>query len=256
MISAVAGSPFYERTFSHRLRQSLQCVFVEPRGSGRSESQMATVTFETIAADMDALRQAIGIQRMLVLGQSANGLIALAYARAYPEHTLGVVLVGTPPVRTWDEATTNFLSEYMTPERRKIWQEKQARLTPETLQTLSPGEAALVQLIANGPLYWYDAAFDEASLHEGGVIKPTFLQQFGTMRRHAYEPERWFKEITCPVFIAHGAYDFVVPPTLWEGKVECFPHATFRLFQQSAHYPHYEEQAAFDDDLLAWLTRL
>lgn len=256
MISAMTGSPFYERTFSRHLRHSLQCVFVEPRGSGRSEGEVDAVTFETIAADMDALRQALGIQQMLVLGQSANGLMALAYARAYPAQTLGVVLVGSPPASTWDEATATFRATYMTPERRKIWQERRELLTPETLQALSPGEAIRAQLIANAPLYWYDPAFEESSLHEGGVIKPAFLQQFGTLRRQAYDPERWFKEISCPVFIAHGAYDFCVPPTLWEGKVAHFPHATFRLFQHSAHYPQYEEQAAFDEALLAWLAQL
>jgi pimeloyl-ACP methyl ester carboxylesterase len=124
------------------------------------------------------------------------------------------------------------------------------------LQALSPGEATLARVIADGPLFWYDPTFDDSSLHEGGVINPTYLQRYGTLQRQDYDPERWFSEITCPVFIAHGASDFVVPPTLWEGKVELFPRATFRLYQQSAHYPHYEEQAAFDDDLLDWLAHL
>jgi pimeloyl-ACP methyl ester carboxylesterase len=150
MIMGRAGTPFYERTFSRRLRQSLHCVFVEPRGSGRSEGEIAAVTFETITADMDALRQALGIQRMLVLGQSGNGLMALAYARAYPEQTLGVVLVGTPPVRDGSEAVANFRAASMTPERRKIWQEKQERLTPEMLQALSPGEATLAGMLQSG----------------------------------------------------------------------------------------------------------
>lgn len=46
-----------------------------------------------LVADLEYLREALGISRWLVFGGSW-GLLALAYAQTYPERVLGLVLRG------------------------------------------------------------------------------------------------------------------------------------------------------------------
>lgn len=78
----------------------------EPRGCGRSSSD-GPYDLETVLTDLDALRVALGHERWLIGGHSAGATVALAYALAYPERTLGVVMMsarGFQNDRSWSEA--------------------------------------------------------------------------------------------------------------------------------------------------------
>jgi proline iminopeptidase len=57
------------------------------------------------------------------------------------------------------------------------------------------------------------------------------------------------------VFIAHGVFDFSVPPTVWAGIKETLPNQTYRAFERSGHYPQLEERATFSDAVASWLRR-
>lgn len=57
-----------------------------------------------------------------------------------------------------------------------------------------------------------------------------------------------------PVFLALGRYDFdVAPPSAWDSIRPKFSDLTIRVFERSGHWPHYEEPAAFDTELLHWM---
>jgi proline iminopeptidase len=85
-------------------------------------------------------------------------------------------------------------------------------------------------------LYWYDPRFDWAFLWEGAAFPPQGPDRFMTQWCHCDLPAR-FPEVRCPVFLARGRYDFVCPPTLWDGERERFPDGTYRLFERSGHSP-------------------
>ena len=63
-------------------------------------------------------------------------------------------------------------------------------------------------------------------------------------------------EITVPVLIAHGRYDYFVAYTLWEEHRHKLPRHTYVLFERSGHTPPLEEPDKFDQTLLAWLHGL
>jgi proline iminopeptidase len=71
-------------------------VLYDQRGAGRS-SPVADLVDNTTAhliADLDRLRMHLGIDRWLLFGGSWGSTLALAYAEAYPERVLGLVLRG------------------------------------------------------------------------------------------------------------------------------------------------------------------
>lgn len=43
-----------------------------------------------------------------------------------------------------------------------------------------------------------------------------------------------------PVLLALGRMDFVVPPTLWDGRGQAFAQLTKRVFLRSGHTPQLE----------------
>ena len=67
--------------------------FYDARGSGRSGSS-PDLGLDAQVLDLDAVRKASGATRVHVLGHSWGTVIALAYARDFPERVASLVLVG------------------------------------------------------------------------------------------------------------------------------------------------------------------
>jgi len=61
--------------------------------------------------------------------------------------------------------------------------------------------------------------------------------------------------VRCPVLIASGVFDFAAVPIARHKFKDLFVNHTYRAFEKSGHYPHFEEQALFDARLLEWLKR-
>ena len=80
-------------------------VFYDQRLSGRSDGPPSTapMSLGLFAEDVEALRRAMGLDRVHVLGHSWGGGIAVRYAIAYPERVRSLVLV-SPPAPSFDLA--------------------------------------------------------------------------------------------------------------------------------------------------------
>lgn len=71
-----------------------RAVLFDQRGTGRTESvdrYRANTTLHLVA-DIELIRQSLGIERWLVVGGSWGATLALAYAETHPQHVAGLVL--------------------------------------------------------------------------------------------------------------------------------------------------------------------
>jgi len=71
-------------------------VIFDQRGAGRSRplGSLAQNTTPDLVADIEMLRQHLGIERWLLFGGSWGSTLALAYAQAHPDRVRGLVLRG------------------------------------------------------------------------------------------------------------------------------------------------------------------
>jgi proline iminopeptidase len=71
-------------------------VIFDQRGAGRSTplGELADNTTPHLVADIEKLRETLGIERWLVFGGSWGSTLALAYAEAHPERCSGLILRG------------------------------------------------------------------------------------------------------------------------------------------------------------------
>ncbi len=83
-----------------RLRQDFTCISYDLRGHGASPIPPTPYTLDDLVADLEALRRKLGIEKAHVIGHSLGGMIAPAYARAYPQHVLSLGLLSTAAGRT------------------------------------------------------------------------------------------------------------------------------------------------------------
>ncbi len=87
------SSPDHRRYFDPRF---YRIVIYDQRGAGASTplGELTDNTTPHLVADLERLREHLGIERWLVFGGSWGSTLALAYAEAHPDRVLGMVLRG------------------------------------------------------------------------------------------------------------------------------------------------------------------
>jgi len=93
------GGPGAGSTSKHRRffdPDAYRIIVYDQRGAGRSKplGELRDNTTPHLVADLEALRRHLGVERWLVFGGSWGSTLAIAYAEAYPERCLGLVLRG------------------------------------------------------------------------------------------------------------------------------------------------------------------
>ena len=95
-------------------------IFIDERGSGRSQKleNISAYTIESMAEDVEEVRQVLGLGKISLLGHSCGGVIAEAYALKYQENLSHLILCSTFPSTKKMNEVLNKIKEKMTPELR------------------------------------------------------------------------------------------------------------------------------------------
>ena len=254
----VIGSRVYDaRTWSPELRRHLRMAFVDHRGFARPTRPIAAGDFEldVILADTERLRAHLGLGKVVVIGHSGHGYMALEYARRHPEHVSHVVVVATGPSHApaLVQRTERHWEESVCPER-KARLEADLRLLADEVAA-APEQRFIRFCVRMGARAWYDPAFDAAPLWAGvHVNMPAFDRLWGEVFRDV-DIREVAAGVEAPVLLALGRFDYLVAPHFaWEPYRDAFRDLTVRVFDRSGHTPQLEEAEVFDRELLAWLA--
>ena len=68
-----------------RLRKDFTCVTYDLRGHGLSPIPPVPYSLDELVEDLEALHTRLGLDKAHIIGHSLGGMIAPAYARAYPD---------------------------------------------------------------------------------------------------------------------------------------------------------------------------
>ena len=107
VLIAIHGGPGMTSDYMLSLEElagpDLAVVTYDQRGVGRSASPPAvpaSYTLDKYAEDLDAVRAAVGAERVDLFGHSWGGIVAMRYVALYPERVRSMVLMGSgPPTR-------------------------------------------------------------------------------------------------------------------------------------------------------------
>ena len=79
------------------LARHYQLIFIDERGSGRSQTleDVSAYTVENMVEDVEAVRQALGLGQVSLLGHSYGGVLAQAYALKYQKNLYALILAST-----------------------------------------------------------------------------------------------------------------------------------------------------------------
>jgi len=260
----VAGGPGSSHASFHpwfsRLAAEHTVVYLDNIGRGRSDrlvpQRSSEYTVERDAEDIEALRIALGYDRISVIGHSYGGMPALAYALKYPQHVSRLVLSDTLlNAQSWQQNidSVNFTARNQFPE---IWEQ----LMQLRKHGVKSGADEYGDLYGKTELdiYWRDPDM-ESQLYRSGDkadasnsdVYLSFIgddpewQVGGTMKR--YDPRSRMQSLAVPTLVCVGRYDRVGTPKIAGEIKAALPAASSRLvvFERSGHRPWVEETDAY-----------
>jgi proline iminopeptidase len=240
-------------------------VLFDQRGSGRSTPHADLVDNTTwdLVADIERLREHLGIERWQVFGGSWGSTLALAYAEAHPGCVTELVLRGIFMLRRWElewfyqEGTSRLFPDawdkYLEPippvERGDLISSYHRRLTSPDEATRLAAARAWSVWEASTSLLLQDEAFIKG--HED----PHFALSFARIESH-YFVHGGFLDVEnqllrdahrlhgIPGVIVHGRYDVVCPlQNAWDLK-KAWPEAKLVISPGAGHSAFEPENAS------------
>lgn len=256
-VLVVGSAVYYPRTFSTDLRRHLRLAFVDHRGYGRATGAYGPedMTLDRVIEDMEALRRHLDLgERVVVLGHSGHGYMALEYAKRHPEAVAAVVVVGTGPShrpehmeqaeRAWDEAVC--------PERKARFAADMSGLAAAV--EADPDNRFVTFCLRMAARSWFDPDYDAAPLWQGVDVNLPVIDHLWGETFRDIDVGAGLPGLDRPVLLALGRFDYLVAPVeAWGPYRPLFRDLTVRVFERSGHTPQLEEPAAFDAVLREWL---
>ncbi len=245
--------PIHRQYFDPKL---WRVVLFDQRGCGRStpHAELRENTTWDLVADIERLREHLGIERWMVFGGSWGSTLALAYSQTHPERCSSIILRGVFLLRrkelhwfyqeganyifpdAWEDylapipptGRSDLLSAY---QKRLTSQNKQIRL--EAAQAWSRWEATTITLYPNPDLVNH-------------FIAPNFAEAFARIENHYFVNGGFFntddqllrnvdKIRHIPAIIVQGRYDVICPMLSAWDLHRAWPEAKFVLVSGAGH---------------------
>lgn len=232
----------FKPTFSP-LSQKMQLVYFDHRGQGRSaRGSKETYTLDNNVEDMEALRQYLGLDQIVVIGASYGGMVALTYASRYPSHVSHLIAIVTVPDSRFLQRAQQNLAERGTEEQKAIAQ----RLWDGNFES----EAQLKDYFQiTRTLYSITADPDDPpqKAWNRAILSPDAINvAFGGFLR-TYDVRDQLANITAPTLVIGARYDWICPPEFSEEIAAAIPNADLRIFENSGHAVRADEPEALLD---------
>jgi proline iminopeptidase len=220
----------WQRVAAHRL-----VILYDQRGTGASKrvESNAPQSMNAQVADLDAIRNALALDRVAVLGDSYGGMIAMAYAAAHPEHVARLILSDSA-APSW-KSLVHLLPQVF-PDREQQGAAEAKKLAAD------PAAAAQSGFVNHMRMCFYSTDLRDAYLAHMGDLG--FVPAVGAAVQKATENLDLTSKLPgfkFPTLVITGRYDMnVAPLTAWR-MARAIPGAQLVFFEKSGHLPAYEE---------------
>ena len=191
------------------LAEHMQLVYFDHRGQGRSaRGNPALYTLDENVADMEALRNHLGLGPIVSIGTSYGGMVAMAHAARYPTSVSHLVLIVTAAHHGFIEDAAEFIRTHGTPEQQAVCETLWAGAfrTPDEVRHYYD---------VMGPLYarTHDPAQNATRRTRSEPAPDPLNRAFGPtghLRRMDLRTE--LDLIAAPTLIIAGHHDWICPP--------------------------------------------
>jgi proline iminopeptidase len=244
-----AGISAYHRRFFDPQRYRI--VLFDQRGAGQSTpfAELRDNTTWHLVADIEAIREYLGIERWVVFGGSWGSTLALAYAQAHPERALGLVLRGIYLARPEETRWFNELGAGAAHLRPLEWNRYVAHIPEAERGDMVEAywrrlDSADAQERLAAALAWdawessciglEDTPYDPSAQDTQDVAISKARAEVHYFRHGAFlEPGQLLRDVDkirhIPATIVHGRYDLICPVKNAYDLAAVWPQADFHV---------------------------
>ena len=230
-------------------------ITFDQRGCGRStpHASLENNTTAHLIADIQRIREHLGIDKWVLFGGSWGSTLSLAYAQAFPEHVHALILRGIflcrPEDLSWfyQEGASRLFPDY--------WQDFLAPIPPEERDDLM---SAFYRLLTGSDQIAQMHAAKSWSCWEGrtATLRPNsnVVERFADPHRalsmariechyfvnHAFlEPDQLLRDMPkiahLPGIIVHGRYDAICPLDNAWALHQAWPNSELQIIRDAGH---------------------
>ncbi len=247
------GSQTFARFAGPALEPRLRMVYLDQRGSGRSERPWTDAySLDLLVDDLEQLRRAWGVEQIALVGHSFGTILALEYAARYPDRTERIVLVAAAPDL---------------PGALDLQCVRLERLDPETyartVEARPEGLAARCNAFAAGKAFIDGAMYPDPSImtlvdetdsadgmrNTGQIGRVLFGNGLMDYRFDRHD------RLTMPVLVIAGLADFQTVVEPQRDLVARLPDARILEYPGRGHFMFVEDPARFAGDVAGFLCR-
>ena len=131
----VPAAVYMEYEFEQLADESRTLILYDTRGRGRSSAigDVSKFSMDFEIADLEALRQHLGKEKVSLIGWSYMGGLVILYANQFPDHVNRIVQIGpiSPTYELFQQARSTSLDEESMAQLKKLQEEGLAESDPE-----------------------------------------------------------------------------------------------------------------------------
>ena len=229
-------------------------ILFDQRGCGRSRPHASVENNTTwhLVADIELIRETLGIDRWVVFGGSWGATLSLIYAQTHPERARALILRGVFLM------TQGELDWFYGGGAGKFWPDLWARfeaVIPEVERgdmiaayhaRLFSGDRAIETRYARAWASWENALASIQNDGPMGEAPADYARAFARLENHYFTNKGWLDEGTqilnrmeriadIPGVILQGRYDMICPPVSAYRLAESWPSARLQIVARAGH---------------------
>jgi proline iminopeptidase len=225
----------------------LRVILFNPRGVGGSwkPNRPSAYTVANMAEDVEAIRRALRIRELHLLGFSAGGFVALEYAHRFPSSLTSLLLCDTAGSAEEIRAANRMVRSLATPGQRQHLKELEKAKAFDSKEYVALAEAITRPFTQR---FLESVPKDlEASKLSRDVYRTMMtrtgdeLAVDGTLAK--WDGRKYYSRIEVPTLVLVGRYDFCLEAS--REMADRIVPAHLRVLPRSSHLAHLEQPKEF-----------
>lgn len=231
-------------------------IMLDLRGTGDSETPTDPATYrcDRLVADVEALREHLGLDTMNLLSHSGGTNLAVSYAARYQTRINTLILLNPSMFAVGIEQTGEIRREIVQRRAGEPW----FATASAAFERIAAGQAADDDWAAITP-FWYRRWDAEARSHSAAEQTQRNDEAAAIYSSEdAYDPPAIrgaLASLTAPVLITAGTVDIAASPRVVAEYADLFPNATLETLSEGGHFPWLDDPEWLAGTLSAFVAR-
>ncbi len=231
------------------LAKKYQIIFYDQRGCGKTDfpKDTASINIGTYVEDLEGIRNYLKIDKLNLIGHSWGTIIALDYAKKYPNNLKRLILVSPAPTNSdfFDQTFSNMQKKRTEADTKELIQTMMSKEF-ENREEKSFRKAILlgdrVNLVDQSKIeeLYQPMIFDKITANKLMIINSLLEKTFFN-----FDITIGLDVVNCPTLIVLGDLDNV-PFASTQALQESIKGSQLMVIKKSSHYPFFETPKEFN----------